>query len=208
MFCGNCGATIAEGTAVCPVCGAVVPGGGQTAGDAGYMSYDRQEPEPGPAFEPQWNGFGREERPDPLYEDGRPLDDAFAPEDRWNGPGAEQPDHSRRPLDDAFAPEPAGAPLRGSGFAVAALVLAFLSALTCIIPFVSLPLALIGLIFSIFGLRSEQRSMSKVAMVLSILFLIWNIGVVIVAVVFMKKYGFSLDHIRYFITNYFKNFFR
>ena len=99
-------------------------------------------------------------------------------------------------------------PLRSGGAAVWALICSVLSALTCFFPFASLPLALIGLICGILGRRSEQRSMATVALVISIVFLIWNVTVVVIAVFFMDKYGFDLNHIRYFVEQYFKNFFR
>ena len=107
--------------------------------------------------------------------------------------------------EDAFVDEK---PLRSSGYAAAGLVLAMLATISCILPFVSIPLALIGLIMSILGLRSECRSMSIVALIINIVFLIFGTGVMIVALVFMKKYGFGMSHIFYFIENFFKNFLR
>ena len=179
MFCANCGANIPEGTAVCPVCGAAVENGVQRGA---VMQGDVR-----PAYESAQPMTG----PQPVYAGGQPA------------AGLYQADP--QPAYESAQPEK---PQRSAGYAVAALVLVFLSALTCVIPFVSLPLALISLIFAVLGLHSEHRPMARVALVLSIVFLIWNAAVTVIAVIYMKKYGFTMDHIRYFIENYIRNFFR
>ena len=64
-----------------------------------------------------------------------------------------------------------------------------------------------GLILGILGRRSEERSMATVALVISIIFLIWDVVVLCIALIYMDKYGFDLNHIRYFVEQYFRNFF-
>ncbi len=96
--------------------------------------------------------------------------------------------------------------LRPRGYAIGALICAVLSALTCFFPFASLPLALLGFIFGIMGRRSEEKAMSTVALVISVIFLIWNAAVVVIAMIYMNKYGFDLNHIEYFVEQFFRNF--
>ena len=186
MFCGNCGTKIDEGMDRCPVCG--MPAGPQSGPAAaapvreqGIYVMEQEQPWQQPEQAP-FHG-----QPGPAFEQ--------------LGPSYHQPVR-QEPQTDAK-----GRPLRSCSLAVWALICAIVSALTCFFPFVSLPLAVLGLICGILGRRSEDRSMATVALVISIIFLIWNVTVVIIAKIYMDKYGFDLNHIEYFVKQYFRNFF-
>ena len=102
---------------------------------------------------------------------------------------------------------PAQKPLRSRGLAIGALICAVLGALTCLFPFASLPLSLLGLILGILGRRSEEKPMATVALWISIIFLIWNVVIVVIAMIYMNKYGFDLNHIKYYVEQFFRNLF-
>ncbi|MBO4288566.1 MAG: hypothetical protein J5865_00505 [Lachnospiraceae bacterium] len=190
MFCGNCGYRIDDGMDRCPNCGMPVasqPGPAAASHGQGIYVLEQEQPwqpeqapsygQPGPVFEQMGPSY---ERPVQAYEQ----------------PGRQEPSTDAK-----------GRKLRSRGFAIWALICAVLSALICFFPFVSLPLALLGLILGILGRRSEERSMAGVALVIAIIFLIWNVTVVVIAMIHMKKYGFDLDHIQYFVEQFFRNFF-
>ena len=185
MFCGNCGMKIEEGTDRCPGCGLPVQG------------QDTVKPAEQPVRDVSAAGAA----PQPWQ---MPRQEHVFTGQGLQGP---QPAPGYAPQPSVDPAETAGKPLRSRGLAVAALICAVLSALSCFFPPVSLPLALAGLILGILGRRSEERSMATVAVVISIIFLIWDVVVLCIALIYMDKYGFDLNHIRYFVEQYFRNFF-
>lgn len=180
MFCGNCGAKTEGNMNICPVCGAELNPAVYGAPDFENTQYGRQQSQAEAGFYES----AREARPYPA------------------------PQEAQQPYPSQPAPFIKEKKKRSKGFAVAALVFAMLSAATCLIVYASFPLALAGLITAILGLRSEYRPMAIVALVICIIFLIWNILITVIALIAMKKYGFSYEHIRYFIIDYLKRFIR
>lgn len=81
-----------------------------------------------------------------------------------------------------------GGPERGGGTAIAALVLGVLSAVSCCLPYFSIPLSLAGIVCGALGLKSSRRSMAVAALIVSIVFLVLGVAYLIFLVTALVPY--------------------
>ena len=81
-----------------------------------------------------------------------------------------------------------GGPERGGGTAIAALVLGILSAVSCCLPYFSIPLSLAGIVCGALGLKSSRRSMAVAALIVSIVFLVLGVAYLIFLVTALVPY--------------------
>ena len=79
-------------------------------------------------------------------------------------------------------------PERGGGTAIAALVLGILSAVSCCLPYFSIPLSLAGIVCGALGLKSSRRSMAVAALIVSIVFLVLGVAYLIFLVTALVPY--------------------
>ena len=150
MYCSNCGQRLADGAKHCPNCGAAVV-------------YDYENPaENKPAEDPYgaWRA------------DAEPRDPARDPFTEYSyGQNTNRPVQPAQPA-YGYAPQYT----KADGYALTGLILAIVSAVCSCLPFIGLPCAIIGIVFSAKGLKSEiRKSMATVALILSIIFTICNV---------------------------------
>lgn len=79
-----------------------------------------------------------------------------------------------------------------TGLAIASLVLGIIGLCGCCLPIISIPIGIIGLIFSILGLRSRYRGLAIAGMVLSIITILFSIMMILAVIVSDSSYYWSI----------------
>ena len=94
--------------------------------------------------------------------------------------------------------------LRPDGYAIAALCLSIASLLCCCIVYLQIPVAIAGLVFGILGVKSNQKVMAIVSIVISAISLVLGITMLISSIVFVASGGFkSPEDIERYINDLF-----
>ena len=110
----------------------------------------------------------------PKSEDSRYEYDQAAYNYSYGTPETPQPQPAPAP-----APAPYGAPVtptKADSSALTGLILAIVSGVCCCLPFVGLPCAVLGIIFSAKGLKSTNRkAMAVIGLILAIIFTVCNL---------------------------------
>ncbi|MBQ6294038.1 MAG: zinc-ribbon domain-containing protein [Lachnospiraceae bacterium] len=153
MFCSNCGQRLTDDAKHCPNCGVLIRRDTEAQPDPGRP----EEPK-----SPESYSYGT------SGESPRPAQDPYA--NPYSDPYS-------RPAADPYA-SPYGAPVqrtKADGYALTGLILSIVSGVCCCIPFIGLPCAILGIIFSAKGLKSESRkAMAVIGLILSIIFTVCN----------------------------------
>ena len=158
MFCIHCGKKLPDDARVCDACGTPV-----------RPEYGSAEGDARSEGYRDGYDYGRSEGSGSAYDYGRP-----------EGSGSDY-DYGRS---GGYS----GGPERGGGTAIAALVLGILSAVSCCIPYFSIPLSLAGIVCGALGLKSSRRSMAVAALILSIVFLVLGVAYLIFLVTALVPY--------------------
>lgn len=157
MFCSNCGQRLTDDAKHCPNCGVLI-------------RRDTAEPDPGRPEEPKapeaysYGAAAGNEQPrqDPYA---NPYADPYGHPAAGAGAGA-----------GAYAYAAAPQPTKADGYALTGLILGIVSGVCCCLPFIGLPCAVLGIIFSAKGLKSESRkAMAVIGLILSIIFVCCNL---------------------------------
>ena len=155
MFCSNCGQRLTDDAKHCPNCGVLI-------------RRDTDEPDPGRPEEPKapeaysYSTSAESEKPrqDPYA---NPYADPYGRPAAGAGTGA-------------YAYNAPTQPTKADGYALTGLILGIISGVCCCIPFIGLPCAVLGIIFSSKGLPSENRKvMAVIGLILSIIFVCCNL---------------------------------
>lgn len=193
MFCRNCGRELAEGTQVCPECGEVlisqeaIDRQNEAAGEAAAPREQVQKaPESGDGFRTYSfsDDYNRDHGTTGAQEPARPQEPTGYSYDPKTGnytyygtPAYDTEGYGQQPYQD-----------KGRGAAIASLVCGVLSVLLCCLsPIVNVPLAVAGIICGIFGLRSSQKTMAVVGIILSV------IGILLGIIVGLATLGMISD---------------
>lgn len=161
MYCTNCGQRLADDARHCPNCGVAVAGG--TAAQEFKAAEETTEN----VTATQESSKAPEPEKASAQESFKKSEQAFTDANAYTAGAGQQTPHYTQPE-----------PVKSSadGKALAGLLLSIAGALTCCVPFLGLPLTVLGLIFSILGLKSEERhTMAIIAVVISGLFLVCNV---------------------------------
>ena len=178
MFCYRCGQRLADTVRICPTCGAVI-----IYDKEGKM---REEPEKKPETDPFYSYSYETRSTDPAGDAGKTASDSYSygnySTGSYNSSYNADPQYGT-----VYTPMTSPNP-KADGFAVAGLVAGIIGACGCCFPYVGLPVCLIGVIFSILGLKSQARkNMAIVALVISGVFLILN-AVMLAAVIYAANH--------------------
>ena len=153
MFCSNCGQRLTDDAKHCPNCGVLI-------------RRDTEDPT---------SGFGAYSR-DP--ENAQPSGEASRPgagEQPYSAGYGQPAGAPRDPYGNAYG-YAAPAPTKADGYALTGVILAIVSGVCSCVPFIGLPCAVLGIIFSIKGLKSETRhTMAVVGLILSVVFTACNL---------------------------------
>lgn len=155
MFCSNCGQRLTDDAKHCPNCGVLIRRDTDAQTDPGRP----EEPKGPEAY-----SYGA------AAENERPAQDPYAnPYSDPYGRPASGPD----PRATAYGtPVP---PTKADGYALTGLILGIVSGVCCCVPFIGLPCAILGIIFSAKGLQStERKAMAVIGLILSIIFVFCN----------------------------------
>ena len=181
MFCYRCGQRLADTVRICPTCGAVI-----IYDKEGKM---REEPEKKPETDPFYSYSYDTRSTEPAGGDGNTgnaASDSY-PYGNDNTGSYRSSYHADTPYGTVYTPLTSPNP-KADGFAVAGLVAGIIGACACCFPYVGVPVCLIGIIFSILGLKSQTRkTMAITALVISGVFLILN-GVMLAAVIYAANH--------------------
>jgi len=186
MYCSNCGTKLEDDAIVCPNCGAYIEGRNRTAEGETYQAAGAEY-----AGEETRNSF--ENTSDRTF--GNTAESTS--ETNSANPYAQDSFIEREPSNEE--------PQRGKGVAIAALVLSILSVLSCCVPFLSIPLAIGGIVCGALGLKSRERTMALVGLIISILFLIVSVVLVVLSVSVLSSgalEGLDADFLRDFINEW------
>ena len=181
MFCYRCGQRLADTVRICPTCGAVI-----IYDKDGKM---REEPEKKPEADPFYSYSYDTRSTDPAGDGGNTGNTASDSYTYGNyGTGSYNGSYNANPqYSTVYTPMTSPNP-KADGFAAAGLVAGIIGACACCFPYVGVPVCLIGIIFSILGLKSQTRkNMAIVALVISGVFLILN-GVMLAAVIYSANH--------------------
>ena len=188
MYCYRCGQRLADGAKHCPNCGASIfynengPLNGtaencdecaQEGFGAGYSYHDPNKTSySDPAGSSSYHDTYQNTDPNSSY--------SYYGQSSQNGYGQNAyTQHASYGSQTAYQ----GPPTKADGYALMALILSIASAVMCCVPYVGAPLALVGIVFAILGMKSTRRkSMAIVALIISIIFLIGNGGMLILSV--------------------------
>ena len=167
MYCYQCGQRIADEVRVCPNCGALIPY--DKDGKMRCEGEQRAEEKPAEAAR-----FPEPEQPEePSYRS--------YTADPNTASGYNYSTYNSN-YSTTYTPITPSNP-KADGFAVAGLVAAIVSALCCCFPYVGAPVALLGIIFSALGMKSEiRKSMAVTALVISIIFFLLNAVLLVMAI--------------------------
>ena len=156
MYCSNCGQRLTDDAKHCPNCGALI----RRDTEAG--------PDPGRPEEPK----GPESYSYGAAESERPARDPYANpySDPYGRPAA-----GADPRTASYgAPVP---PTKADGYALTGLILGIVSGVCCCVPFIGLPCAVLGIIFSAKGMTStDRKAMAVIGLILSIIFVACNLA--------------------------------
>ena len=145
MFCSNCGQRLADDAKHCPNCGMLI-------------RRDTEAPETDP---------GRPETGSTSDYNSAAYTYSY---------GARSEGAQPAPGTNPYYPYPAPVqPTKADGYALTGLILAIVSGVCCCIPFIGLPCAILGIIFSAKGMQSEtRRTMAVIGLILAIIFVLCN----------------------------------
>jgi len=156
MFCSNCGQRLTDDAKHCPNCGVLI-----------IRDRDAQ-PDPGRPEEPkapEAYSYGSEAGSE------RPAQDPYA--DPYSDPYGHAAPGAGSGGNAYGTPVP---PTKADGYALTGLILGIVSGVCCCIPFIGLPCAILGIIFSAKGLQSKDRkAMAVIGLILSIIFVGCNL---------------------------------
>ena len=183
MYCSNCGQRLTDDAKHCPNCGALI----RRDTEAG--------PDPGRPEEPK----GPESYSYGAAESERPAQDPYANpySDPYGRPAA-----GADPRTASYgSPVP---PTKADGYALTGLILGIVSGVCCCVPFIGLPCAVLGIIFSAKGMTStDRKAMAVIGLILSIIFVACNLATGYSAIVglahpeawedFFNNAGFDYD---------------
>lgn len=154
MFCSNCGQRLTDDAKHCPNCGVLI------------RRDTEEQPDPGRPEEPkapESYSYGA------AAGSGQPAQDPYA--NPYSDP------YGRKPAQDPYgyaAPQPTVT--KADSSALTGLILGIVSGICCCLPFVGLPCAVLGIIFSAKGLQSVNRkAMAVIGLILSIIFTVCNL---------------------------------
>ena len=167
MFCNECGQRLADDAKHCPNCGAPVT----YRPESSPVQPEPQAPQPEPAPAPETTVY-QEDTAGNSYTAGSYPNGTYE-----NTPSAAQP--------------AAAAPSNKDSFAVVGLCMAILSIVSCCIPYISLPAAVLGIIFSAMGLKSQMRhTMALIGLIISIVFIVFGVVIMILSVSLLTNSDF------------------
>ena len=136
--------------------------------------------------------------PDP----GRPEEPKGPESYSYGAAESERPAQGADPRTASYgAPVP---PTKADGYALTGLILGIVSGVCCCVPFIGLPCAVLGIIFSAKGMKStDRKAMAVIGLILSIIFVACNLATGYSAIVglahpeawedFFNKAGFDYD---------------
>ncbi len=151
MYCSNCGQRLADDARHCPNCGVLI-----------------RRDTASPAEEPEKTGAD-------------PYDPT--PAEQYSYGSASDP-YDTKPGQDPYAQRPAGResygypvqPTREDSSALTGLILSIVGGVCSCAPFIGLPCAILGIIFSAKGMKSaNRRAMAVIGLILSIIFTVCNL---------------------------------
>ena len=161
MFCSNCGQRLTDDAKHCPNCGVLIRRDTEAQPDPGRP----EEPKAPEAY-----SYGAAGGNTPPAQD--PYANPYS--DPYNRPAQ---DPYSQPAADPYA-SPYGAPVqptKADAYALTGLILGIVSGVCCCIPFIGLPCAILGIIFSAKGMKSTNRkAMAVIGLILSIIFTVCN----------------------------------
>ena len=198
MFCQNCGSLLPENAKVCPECG--TPVSTEAAGGAAPESYVASQPQPVPQPQPAPQP---QPTPQPVYQQPQPAYQQPQPQPTYQQP---QPAYRQPQPGPAYQ---AGQPqLRSIGLAITALIMSIASIVCCCVPYIQIPLAIVGLILGILGIRSRLKAMAIISVIISSLSLVFGIIMLIILLISPDSITYTYDFYEGDIGKWFENFFR
>ncbi len=159
MFCNECGQRLADDAKHCPNCGAPVT----YRPESRPVQPEPAAPQPEQAPAPETSSY---------YEN--TSGNSYTADSYTNGTY-----ENTSSADQTAAP----APSNKDSFAVVGLCMAILSIVSCCVPYISLPAAILGIIFSAMGLKSQTRhTMALIGLIISIVFIVFSVVILILSV--------------------------
>lgn len=169
MTCTNCAASFDDNVRFCPKCG--------TAGDSinsGTAFSPSNSPIPPSSANPSASPAYAPPPDNPPPQAGSSAYNSHA-----NVPPPADPSVYAPP---AYVPPPGGVAYgvkphntRGSGPAIASLILGIVGAIAWLLPFIGFPVTVVGLILGVTGRKSDKKGVATAGLVLSIIFLVFTV---------------------------------